>query len=403
MLHKILIIIPLIAISFIVRAEDIQVKPNHPDSYVIQKGDTLWDISAHFLVEPWRWPEIWQVNPQIENPHLIYPGDVVRLVYVGGAPELTVTRGQPVAGPEEEGPAVTSVVGRNVKLEPRIRTVKEREAIPTIPVEAIREFLTRPLVVTEDELTSLPYIVSSYDQHLVAGPGNEVYVRGLPEDTTQRNYSIYRKGPAYKSKVKHPGSILGYEAIYVGDVTIKKFGDPATGIVTTADREILNGDRLLPQSDKDIRKDFIPHNPDKAVSGSIISAIDVLSQIGRYQVVVLDVGKNDGVTVGNVLGVYRQGAVIEDKIQYEKYQPVAGEGTNPFSNMVGDAVKTKRDFDNTALVGYLGRPKISGGKVRLPEKYTGVLMVFRTFEEVSYALVMEAQAPMHLYDTVKNM
>lgn len=403
MLHKILISIPLIAISFIVRAEDIQVNPNHPDSYVVQKGDTLWDISARFLVEPWRWPEIWKVNPQIHNPHLIYPGDVVRLVYVGGVPELTVSRGQPTAGPSEEGPVVSSVAGRNVKLSPRIRTVKEREAIPTIPIEAIREFLTRPLVVTEDELASRPYIVSSYDQHLVAGPGNEVYVRGLPEDAKERNYSIYRKGPAFKSKVKQPGEILGYQAIYVGDVTIKKFGDPATGIVTTADREILNGDRLLPQSKQDIRNDFIPHNPDKAVSGSIISAIDVLSQIGRYQVVVLDLGAKDGVTVGNVLGVYRKGAVIDDKIQYQKYEPVAGEGTNPFSNIVGDVVKTKRDFDNTALVGYLGRPKISGGKVRLPEKYTGVLMVFRTFDDVSYALVMEAQAPMHLNDTVKNM
>jgi len=402
MLHKILICIPLIAISFIVRAEDIQVNPNHPDSYVVQKGDTLWDISARFLMQPWRWPEIWKVNPQIQNPHLIYPGDVVRLVYVGGVPELTVSRGQPVAGPAE-GPAVSSVAGRNVKLSPRIRTVKEREAIPTIPIEAIREFLTRPLVVTEDDLNSRPYIVSSYDQHLVAGPGNEVYVRGLPADAKQRNYSIYRKGPAYKSKVKQPGKILGYEAIYVGDVTITEYGDPATGIVTTADREILNGDRLLPQSNQDIRNDFIPHNPDKAVSGSIISAIDVLSQIGRYQVVVLDVGKNDGVTVGNVLGVYRKGAVIDDKIQYENYQPVAGEGTNPFSNFVGDVVKTKRDFDNSALVGYLGRPKITGGKVRLPEKYTGVLMVFRTFDEVSYALVMESQAPMHLNDTVKNM
>ena len=390
MLHKILISIPLIALSFMVRAEDIQVNPNHPDSYVVQKGDTLWDISARFLAQPWRWPEIWKVNPQIENPHLIYPGDVVRLVYVGGARVLSVARGRPA-------------VDRNVKLSPQIRTVEEKEAIPTIPIEAIREFLTRPLVVSEDELNSRPYVVSSYDQHLVAGPGNEIYVRGLPADTKQRNYSIYRKGPAYKSKVKQPGKVLGYEAIYVGDVTIKEFGDPATGLVTSADREILNGDRLLPQSDQDIRNDFIPHNPDQAVSGSIISAIDVLSQIGQYQVVVLDVGKNDGVTVGNVLGVYRQGAVIDDKIQFEQYQPVAGEGTNPVSNLVGDVVKTKRDFDNTALVGYLGRPQIRGGEVRLPEKYTGVLMVFRTFDKVSYALVMEAQAPMHLNDTVKNL
>jgi len=391
MLHKILISIMLITFSVMVWAADVQVKPNHPDSYVVQKGDTLWDISARFLTEPWRWPEIWHVNPQIKNPHLIYPGDVVSLVYVGGAPQLRVSRGQ-----ESQ---VQSVQGRNVKLEPRVRYSTEKRPIPTIPIEAIREFLTRPLVVSKDELDSRPYIVSSYDQHLVSGTGSEIYVRGLPAKTKQREFSIYRKGPAYKSH----GDILGYEAIYVGEALVKKLGDPATAMVTKADREVLDGDRLIPQSEKEITTDFFPRSPDHAVSGSIISAIDVLAEIGQYQVVVLDVGKNDGVKVGNVLGVYRKGAVITDRIKYTGRYHIAGEGTNPLSNLVSDVVKTKEAFDNTALVDYLGRPQAAGEKVQMPDKYTGVVMVFRTFDKVSYALVMEATASMHLNDTVKNL
>jgi len=384
MLHKILIGFVLLSFSLMVWADDVQINPGHPESYVVKKGDTLWDISAKFLEQPWRWPEIWRVNPQIKNPHLIYPGDVVRLVYEGGKPVLTVNRGN----------------HRTVKLEPGVRVVDEKRPIPTIPIEAIREFLTRPLVVSKDELKSRPYIVSSYDQHLIAGSGNEIYVRGLPDGTDQHRYSIYRQGPAYKSH----GKVLGYEAIYVGDATVKDFGDPATALVTQSDREVLTGDRLIPQSEQDMRTDFMPHEPDRPVSGSIISAIDVLSEIGQYQVVVLDMGKNDGLQVGSVLGVYRKGAVITDRIAYSgKKDHIAGEGTNPLSNLVSDLVKTKRDVDNTALVGYLGRPNTSGEQVRLPEKYTGVVMVFRIFDKVSYALVMEAKAPMHINDTVKNL
>ena len=387
MLHKILLSLPLLALSLVVRVDTVQVTPDHPDQYVVQKGDTLWDIAGRFLEKPWRWPEIWQANPQIANPHLIYPGDVVNLTYEGGRPMLTVDRG----GRQGD---------RSVKLSPEIRYIKQQEAIPSIPIEVIREFLTRPLVVSEEDMNSRPYIVSSYDQHLVNGPGNEIYVRGLPEDTDQRRYSIYRKGPAYVSN----GEVLGYEALYVGDALVRKFGDPATAVVTQAEREVFNGDRLIPQSETDINSDFIPREPDGSVSGSIISAIDVLSEIGQYQVVVLDLGRSDGLAVGNVLGIYRKGAVITDRIEKSgDGKPVAGYGSNPLSNLVGDAIKTKQDFDDTDLVGYLGRPQASGEKVQLPEKYTGVLMVFRTFDRVSYGLIMEAEGAVHLDDTVKNL
>lgn len=393
MLHKILLSLPLLWVGITLQAEPVQVEPDHPDEYVVQKGDTLWDIADRFLTKPWVWPEIWQVNPQIANPHLIYPGDVVSLTYKGERPVLTVDRG------DRGDRRATRTGDRTVKLSPQVRYIDQEEAIPNIPIEVIREFLTRPLVVTEDEIESQPYIVSSYDQHLITGKGNEIYVRGLPADSEQTRYSIYRKGSAYVSN----GERLGYEAIHVGEAVVSEFGDPATAVITSSEREALNGDRLFPQSEQDINSDFIPRAPDTAISGNIISAIDVLSQIGQYQVIVLDVGETDGVAVGNVLSVYQKGAIITDRIRKKgDAKPVAGYGTNPISNFVGDAVKTKQAFDDTALVGYLGRPDAAGEKVQLPDKYTGVVMVFRTFDRVSYALVMQAQAPMHLNDVVKN-
>lgn len=373
MLNKIVLALMLVSAYTFLSAQTIEVNPEHPEQYVVQKGDTLWDISARFLREPWRWPEIWQVNPQIENPHLIYPGDIVRLAYEGDSPVLTVERGS------TDNSRAGS--GRMVKLSPSIHSSDRRQAINTIPIDAIRQFLTRPLVVTDEDMDKWPYIVSSYEQHLVAGPGNEIYIRGLSQNADVTRYSIYRKGPEYRSKADGKERILGYEAIYVGDAEIRSYGDPSVAVVTSAVREVLNGDRLVPQSEDETNSNFLPSRPDRAISGSIISAQDVLSEIGQYQVVVLDKGDVDGIRIGNVFGVYQSGRVVSDKIS-------AGSGNA---------------FTNSALVEYLGKPRAAGELVELPEVYAAVVMVFRTFDQVSYALVMEAVRPVHLHDTVKSL
>ena len=396
MLHKILITLFLTVAVSAAQADTVQVNPDHPDQYTVQKGDTLWDIAGRFLTQPWRWPEIWKVNPQIENPHLIYPGDVVKLTYEGSSPVLTVDRGTGVTRRVQQQ-------GRDVRLSPAIRSYTHDDAIPSIPIDVIREFLSKPLIVDKKELEGWPYVVSSYDQHLVGGTGNEIYVRGLPADSASKRFAIYRLGAPYKSDYKHPGRVLGYEAIYVGEAAVTKSGDPATAIVLSSEREVLNGDRLVPHSNTEVESDFTPRAPDGAVSGSIISATDVLSEIGQYQIVVLDVGKEDGVEVGNVLGVFQSGQIVTDKIESGKSSKVAGEGTNPLSNIVGSVIRTKEDFDKTALVEFLGKPQSAGEKVHLPETYAGVLMVFRTFDQISYGLVMEAKSPIHLKDTVKNL
>lgn len=381
MLNKFLLVLILATASAITLADTVTVKPDHPESYVVVKGDTLWDITGRFLNEPWLWPQVWEANPQIENPHLIYPGDVISLQYQDGRPILAVSRGDKS--------------GRYVKLSPQVRSYEKDEAIPTIPIDAIKQFLTRPLVVSVDEMENWPYVVSSYDEHLAAGAGDKVYVRGLPENVASRErYAVYRKGNPLINPRKDKNEILGYEALYVADAVVEKSGDPASFMISRSSREILTGDRLAQESEADVSTSFIPSSPDGEVSGNVISVIDGVSEIGQYQIVVVDLGTEDGMQTGNVVGVYRSGDYVKDYIAQGEEDSFIVDET------VRNAVNA---FNNTSLVGYLGRPGVKVKEVQLPEEFAGVLMVFRTFERVSYALVMEAVAPIHMYDTVKNL
>lgn len=361
MLNKISLLLAFLVVPVVTSADEVQVNPDSPDKYVVEKGDTLWGIAGKFLTQPWRWPEIWKGNPQIADPNLIYPGDVVSLTYENGAPVLSVAGG---------------ARDRNVKLSPEVRTGERDDAIPSIPIEAIREFLSRPLVLGESEMDSWPYIMSSFDHHLVNGTGSRVYARGLAAgDGREQRYTIYRKGPAYKDSAD--GRILGYEALYVGDAVVEKFGDPSTLTITHSEREVLDGDRLVPQSKEEVSSDFIPRPPANNVEGAIISVIDGLSQIGQYQVVVLDVGATGGLEVGNVLGVYQSGKIVTDDAAVNWKELTAAE--------------------------WLSLTKAHGEEVTLPPEYAGVVMVFRTFPEVSYALVMQVTSALKLHDTVRNL
>lgn len=377
MLNKIILTFLFMMVSIMVRADTIAINPDSPDSYVVQKGDTLWDISGRFLQQPWHWPEIWQANSQIVDPHLIYPGDVISLSYEGGSPVLTVERGTNIARSSRRGTGSS----RQVKLSPAVREYEHDEAIPSIPIDVIRHFLSRPMVVSEFEMAGWPYIVSSYEQHIVSGKGGRVYIRDLPAGSNVSSYSIYRQGPAYRSQIRYGGDILGYEALYVGELVIEKRGNPATAVITLSKREVLDGDRLIPQSKQQASSDFIPRPSSTPVEGSIISVFDGVAQIGQYQVVVLDVGESDGLEIGNILGVYQSGHLVNDKIN----------------------IKKQGGFNDSALVEYLGKPKSAGEVVQLPEEFAAVVMVFRTFDKISYGLIMEAYGAIHLHDAVKNI
>ena len=333
-------------------ADTIKLKADAPDRYVVTKGDTLWDISARFLESPWRWPEVWSFNPQIKNPHLIYPGDVVYLEYdEQGRPMLKVQRAQPT-----------------VKLSPKVRSAERVELpITTIPRDAISQFLGHPWVVSERELNESAYIVSGTESRLMSGEGDRIYARGLvPGQDPRSEYSVLRIGKAYRDpkggSVWGGGDILGYEALHVADAVVEDFGDPSTLRVTHSNREALVGDRLVPKNTMESEPTYVPHPPEMPIEGSIISVVDGVSRIGQFQTVVINKGELDGLEVGHVLAVYQSGAKVRD----------------PVTKKWGDT------------------------EVTLPDQRAGIVLVFRTYDRVSYALVMDSQRDMRILDSVRN-
>jgi len=321
----------------------IPLNPDHPDRYVVRPGDTLWDISAQFLRDPWYWPEIWYVNPQVENPHLIYPGDVLTLVYLDGQPRVQLERG-PVAGAE--------------RLSPRIREQPLADAIPALPLDVVGPFLSRGTVLQKDEIKKLPYVMALRDDHLVGAAGNDLYVRGdgLAVNTA---YSLVRVGVELRDP--DDGDLLGYEGLFVGEGTIRRGGDPATLKVNSSAREALKGDRLMSAAERPPLV-FYPQAPAQPVDGRIVHVVDGVSRIGQYQIVVLNRGTRHGLMPGHVLSVWQAGQKVVDE----------------------------------------HGPGLLNEKVQLPDELAGNVMIFRTFDRLSYALVVRAVAPMHTLDKVTN-
>lgn len=344
LIQKVLLVLAL-ALGTGAQADTIRLAPDHPDHYVVIRGDTLWDISARFLEDPWMWPEIWHINPEIANPHLIYPGDIIRLEFVDGKPVLRL---------ERPGPSAL----RTVKFSPTARTTVLDSAIPTIPMDAIGQFLKYPRIVTQAELDASPYIVASSEDRLISGTGNKVYARGIRDEDVTR-YNIVRRGEVYRDPANRR-DVLGYEAIHVGYATVTRGGDPATLVISQSEREVLAGDRLLPVADEEINQYFLPRAPEGAVRGQILSVLDGLARIGQFQVVALSKGARDGLEPGHVLAVHQTGEVVRDNF-------------------------TAQRMDR---------------KVRLPNERAGTLMVIRVFDRISYALVMEAARDLRVLDTV---
>jgi len=319
-----------LAFSLSSSADVVKFNSSHPDSYVVVKGDTLWDISAKFLRDPWLWPDVWKHNGQIKNPHLIYPGDVISFCFVDGKPML----------------CVNSAENNQRMLYPHMRTSDEEAAIAMIPFEAISPYLSSPKVVSKNELANAPYIVDFAGEHLVAGEGTNIFVRTILKPDYLA-YTTYRPGKTYIDP--ETDEILGYEAKYIADNVIMNLGDPATLRITNADSEVRRGDRLMPTSEEEVVFDYFPKPPTKFIQGSIISVLNGVQEIGTYDIIVLSKGARDGLKVADVLTIMQKGKLIPD----------------PFN-------------------------KIKNELVKLPDQKAGTAMVFRAFDRVSYALVMYA-------------
>ncbi len=326
----------------------IKLRADAPQNYTVVKGDTLWDISGLFLQDPWNWPEIWQVNPQIQNPHLIYPGDVLSLVWVDGQPRIMIN--QQAGG------------GR---LSPQIRVLPLAAAIPTIPYDAISPFLSKPRVMSAEEAGSLPYVLEMKESHIIAGSGFTVYTRGNNEAQVGDRYNIMHVGdPLYDPETKR---VVGFQTHHVGGGRVILQGDPSKLFLNETSREVLRGDRLVSQ-DIVPAQDFVPSAPRYVVDATIIDVIEGVKLIGQYQIVVLNRGKKHGLETGNVLSVYQRGDVIRDRF--------------------ADRSLFSRTF--------------FAPKVKLPDEQAGRMMVFRVQEDLSYALIMQATSEIHVGDKAVN-
>jgi hypothetical protein len=332
-----------LAVSARAAEEKVEVLDEAPLTYVVKPGDTLWGIAKRFLKDAYQWPEVWYVNDQkVTNPHLIYPGDVLKLVYKN---RRTVTE----QAPPEPVLEVT-------RLEPQVRTQPLPPAIPTIPIEAIREFLRGPRLITADQLSVSPYLVAFADDHLVGGAGNAIYVQDLRYNTNQRYYDVVRKGEVYTDPDND--QILGYEAMPVGEAEVRTPGQPSSAVLSRSFREALIGDYLLPSEADAFRADFFPSAPARPIGGRIISVYDGMSQIGQYQIVAMNRGTIHGLQPGHVLDIFQSGKRVADPYRKDK--------------------------------------------VQLPDEFAGQLLVFKVTPRVSFGLVMEATRPVHRLDKVEK-
>jgi len=326
----------------------IRVKASHPRQYTVKKGDTLWGISNLFLQDPWYWPEIWQKNPQLQNPHVIFPGDVLTLVYVDGQPQILVNETQHKEVQQTSGDLPVK------KLSPSVRSNPLEASIPNIPGDAIRQFLTKPRVVTKEQLETAPRIIGSEGSRLILGEGDRVYIRG-ELDKERVRFSVFRPGDALRDPDSN--EILGYEAKYAGEVHITTYDDPASGDLTFTEREVLMGDRLLPEDKSKQENLFFPHVPDTEVNAQIISLYDALFGVAQLQIVVINKGERDGMEVGHLLATFTQGAVVRDRFSKRSSKPV-----------------------------------------KLPDERSGLVMIFKTFDRVSYALTLESKNVIYNHD-----
>ena len=315
--------------------------PNAPDQHVVVKGDTLWDISGKFLQHPWCWPQVWDMNrADIRNPHWIYPGQIVYFDRAAGRLRL----GRPTAGGSS-----------NVRLSPQVRiSGLDADAIRSIPASVIEPFLSQPLIIEEDEFKDAPRIVATQEGHVFLGKGDRAYVRG--DLKGEKNFQVFRPGKPLKDPTT--AKVIGYEAVYLGDIHLLRTGrtaDEADSFVVTASKEEMGvGDRMVPLPAQPI-VNYVPHPPAQQVDARIVSVYGGVSQAGQSQVVSVNRGADEGIDIGTVLQLSQFGGIIKDTT----------DGKKP---------------------------------VRLPDEAYGELFIFRVFRHISYGLVMQVRKPVQVGD-----
>jgi hypothetical protein len=335
-------------------------KPDAPERYVVVPGDTLWGISQRYTDSPWRWPELWNLNKdQIRNPHLIYPGYVILLDRATG--RLTI--GEPGAAPGV-APGVAPVpIPGSTKLSPRVRAESlAKQEIPSIPASAIEPFLTRPLVIEPGGLEKAPTIVATQADRVILAEGNTAYVRGMGT-SKEESWYVYRQGGPLVDP--DTNQTLAYEAIYLGTAQLTRPGEPATVTLTTAVQEVGAGDKLV-AAGRPQPVNYVPRAPAAQIRGRVISIYGApgrVAEAGPQSIISINRGKADGLEVGHVLALYNRGGTVRD------------------------VTKSRNAPD---------------AQIRLPDERAGLAFVFRVFDRVSYALIMNITRPVSPQDVVRT-
>ncbi len=377
-MKRLVFLTAIVLAAFTVQAQDVELREDHPREYVVQEGDTLWDIAGRFLTRPWQWPAIWDANPQIENPHLIYPGDVISLVFIDGEPRLMVN---------------DSVR----RLSPDVRRESIDGPISTIPLDAVETFLDAPRIVSAEEYEQLPYVIANNEQRVLAGPGDRTYVRGLDGAQTGDEVVLARVNYMFEDRSANPNSdvrinkkmieregqvradlrpasalwkstigqidrynypVIGYELWETARGRVVRTGDPAIVEILSGRRETMEGDFVLPVHDHVYDASFHPRAMDQIPEDGRVIAITGSSYgAGHYQVVAINLGTAQGVQAGHTFSAFRPGETIRD----DRY---------PLMSRAAFREPEKRYVD-------------------LPDEFAGRIMVFRPFEHVSYAIVLE--------------
>ena len=353
-------------------------KDGAPDRYVVQKGDTLWGISGRYLKEPWRWPELWKMNQdQLKNPHLIFPGDAIVLDRSGGEAKLQLVQLE------------------STRLEPRVRVEPTaRDAVPSIAPSVIEAFLSKPLVVSVDELDKAPRIVATAEGRVTLGAGDRAFVQGITKAQGDQ-WQIFRRGDALVDP--DTKEILGYEATYLGDARVSKHGDVATVEIARSTQEIYRDDRLVALGKQTPVFAYMPHSPKIPVRGRIISAYGSLQEAGKLSIVALSKGSKDGLAVGTVLAIERSQTTARYSQRTEPLFGRSGLSGSDAPRVYNTEPLPPRDV----LVGR-GEAVTREDIAKLPDDRYGLVMVFRTFDRASFALVMEASRPVNVTDFVTN-
>jgi hypothetical protein len=391
-----------------------------PDRYVVVRGDTLWSIAGRFLKQPWRWGELWNMNrQQIRNPHRIYPGNVIVLDRSRAQLRLRLLKGDTDQLSGDTGRLSSSTV----KLSPQVRvTPLASEAVPTIPVAAIEPFLSKPLVIAQNQLASAPRIVRTQENHVLLGAGGIAYVQGITKDQGAY-WHLFRPGAAMIDP--DTNETLGYEAIFLGEAKLIKYGEGVSTLeIVKSPLEIYTGDYLLPAPSDVSFDSYVPRAPEKKIDARIISAYSGLDEVASLSIVALNKGARDGLEAGHVLAIYRDlntstnrlresplysrtGFIHDAKNPHTKYvnEPLATRGSPLYGRVGPFGFQFPYRSSQSDLTLVFGAETLKAGNLPslpLPDERYGLLMIFRVFDRASYALIMNSDRPVNVLDIATN-